>query len=77
MYKLYIKEENQRSNCQYVPDHNKAREFQKNISLIDWSKTFVCIKTFVWKILKEMGIPDHFTWLLRNVYAGQEATVRT
>ena len=56
----------------------KAREFQKNIyfCFIDYAKAFVWI-TINWKILKEMGIPDHLTSLLRNLYAGQEATVRT
>ena len=58
----------------------KAREFQKNIyfSFIDYAKAFDCVDhNKLWKILKEMGIPDHLTCLLRNVYAGQEATVRT
>uniref|UniRef100_A0A4W2C0P8 RNA-directed DNA polymerase n=1 Tax=Bos indicus x Bos taurus TaxID=30522 RepID=A0A4W2C0P8_BOBOX len=58
----------------------KAREFQKNIyfSFIDYAKTFDCVDhNKLWKILKEMGIPDHLTCLLRNLYAGQEATVRT
>ena len=56
----------------------KAREFQKNIyfCFIDHTKAFVWITTN-WKILKEMGIPDLLTCLLRNLYAGQEATVRT
>ena len=56
----------------------KAREFQKNIyfCFIDYTKAFVWITT-KWKILKEMGIADHLTYLLRNLYAGQEATVRT
>ena len=56
----------------------KAREFQKNIyfCFIDYAKAFVWI-TINWKILKEMGIPDHLTCLLRNLYASQEATVRT
>ena len=54
----------------------KAREFQKNICFTDYAKAFVWITTN-WKILKEMGIPDHLTCLLRNPYAGQEATVRT
>ena len=54
----------------------KAREFQKNI--IDYAKAFDCVDhNKLWKILKEMGIPDHLTYLLRNLYAGQEATVRT
>ena len=58
----------------------KAREFQKNIyfSFIDYAKAFDCVDhNKMWKILKEMGIQDHFTCLLRNLYAGQEATVRT
>ena len=56
----------------------KAREFQKNIyfCFIDYAKAFVWITTN-WKILQEMGIPDHLTYLLRDLYAGQEATVRT
>ena len=56
----------------------KAREFQKNIyfCFIDYAKAFVWITTN-WKILKEMGIPDHLTCLLKNLYAGQEAIVRT
>ena len=58
----------------------KAREFQKNINscFIDYTKAFDCVDDKkLWKIMKEMGIPDHLTCLLRNVYAGQEATVRT
>ena len=58
----------------------KAREFQKNIyfCLIDNAKAFDCLDhNKLWEILKEMGIPDHLTCLLRNLYAGQEATVRT
>ena len=57
-----------------------AREFQKNIYFwfIDYAKTFDCVDhNKLWKILKEMGIPDHLTCLLRNLYAGQEATDRT
>ena len=56
----------------------KAREFQKNIyfGFIDYVKAFDCVDhNKLWKILKEMGIPDHLTCLLRNLYAGQEATV--
>ena len=59
---------------------DKAREFQKNISFsfIDYAKAFDCVDhNKLWKILKEMGIPDHLTSLLRNLYAGQEATIRT
>ena len=58
----------------------KAREFQKNIYLcvIDYAKTFDCVDhNKLWKILTEMGVPDHLTCLLRNLYAGQEATVST
>ena len=58
----------------------KAREFQKNIyfCFIDSAKAFDCVAhTKQWKILKEMGMPDHLTCLLRNMYAGQEATVGT
>ena len=58
----------------------KAREFQKSIyfCFIDYTKAFDCVDhNNLWKILKEMGIPDHLTCLLRNLYAGQEATVRT
>ena len=58
----------------------KAKEFQKNIYFccIDYAKAFDCVDhNTLWKILKEMGIPDHLTCLLRNLYAGQEATVRT
>ena len=58
----------------------KAREFQKNIyfSFIDYAKAFVCVDhNKLWKILKEMGISDHLTHILRHLYAGPEATVRT
>ena len=58
----------------------KERKFQKNIyfCFIDYAKTFDCVDhNKLWKILKDMGISDHLTCLLRNLYAGQEATVRT
>ena len=58
----------------------KAREFQKNIyfCFLDYAKAFDCVDhNKLWTIPKEMGIPDHLTCLLRNLYAGQEATVRT
>ena len=58
----------------------KARKFQKNIYFcsIDYAKAFDCVDhNKLWKILREMGIPDHLTCLLRNLYAGQEATART
>ena len=57
----------------------KTKEFQENIyfCFIDYAKAFDCVDhNKLWKILKEMGIPDHLTCLLRNLYAGQEATVR-
>ena len=63
--------------CQII---EKAREFQKSIyfCFIDYVKTFDCVDhNKLWRILKEMAIPDHLTCLLRNLYAGQEATVRT
>ena len=55
----------------------KASEFQKNICFIDYAKAFDYWIRINWKILKEMGIPDHLTCLLKNLNAGQEATVRT
>ena len=58
----------------------KAREFQENtyFCFTDYTKAFGCVDhNKLWKILKEMGIPDHLTCLLRDLYAGQEATVRT
>ena len=61
-------------------DHQKAREFQKSIyfCFIDYGKAFDCLDySKLWKILKDTGIPDHLTCLLRNLYAGQETTVRT
>jgi len=78
MFKLVLKkrQRNQRSNCQHSLDHGK-REFQKNIYFCfsDYAKAFDCVNhNKLWKILKEMGIPDHLICLLRNLYAGQEAT---
>ena len=57
----------------------KAREFQKkDFCFIDYAKAFDCVDhNKLWKILQDIGIPDHLTFLLRNLYAGQEATVRT
>ena len=56
----------------------KAREFHNNFCFIDYAKAFDCVDhNKLWKILKKMGIPDHLTCLLRNMYAGQEPTVRT
>ena len=80
MFKLDLKRQrNQRSSCQHPLDHPKARELQKNIyfCFIDYAKAFDCVDHYkLWKILQEMGIPDHLTFLLRNLYAGQEAIVR-
>ena len=70
---------NQRSNCQHPLDYKKAREFQKNIyfCFLDYTKAFDCMDhNKLWKILKEMGIADHLTYLLRYLYAGQETMVR-
>ena len=69
---------NQIANIHWIME--KAREFQKNIyfCFIDYAKVFDCVDhNQLWKILKDMGIPDHLTCLLRNLYASQEATVRT
>ena len=58
----------------------KGREFQKSIyfCFVDYAKAFDCVDhKKLWTILKEMGVPDHLTYLLRNLYAGQEETVRT
>ena len=65
------------ANIQWIIE--KAREFQKNIyfCFTDYAKALTVWVTINWKILKEMGIPDHLTCLVRNLYAGQEATVRT
>ena len=68
-----------RSNCQHLLGHRKSK-FQKNIYFffIDYAKAFDTVdQSKLWKILKELGIPDHLTCPLRNLYAGQEATVRT
>ena len=60
--------------------HGKSKRVPESIyfSFIDYAKAFDCVDhNKLWKILKEMGIPDHLTYLLRNLYAGQESTVRT
>ena len=81
MFKLVLeRQRNQRSNANIRWIMEKAREFQKNIyfCFIDYAKAFDCVEhKKLWKILKEMGIPDHLTCLLRNLYAVQEATART
>ena len=71
---------NQRLNCQHPLDHGKSKRVsEKDLFLLfDYVKAFDCVDhNKLWKILKEMGIPDHLTCLLRNLYACQEATVRT
>ena len=84
MFKLDLENQrNQRSNCQHLLICliiKKAREFQKNIyfCFIDYAKSFDCVdQNKLWKILKDMGIPDHLACFLGNLYAGQETTVRT
>ena len=82
MFKLYL-EKAEEPEIKLPTSHwiiEKAREFQKNIyfCLIDYAKAFDCVDhNKLWKILQEMEIPDHLTCLLRNLYTGQEATVRT
>ena len=74
------RQRNQRSNCQHPLDHGKRKKVpEKHLFLIiDYAKAFDCVDhKKLWEILQEMGIPDHLTCLLRNLYAGQEATVRT
>ena len=79
MFKLVLEKiRDQTANILWIIE--KAKEFQKNIYFffIDYTKTFDSVDhNKLWKILKEMGILDHLTCLLRNLYAGQEATVRT
>ena len=82
MFKLVLKkaEEREIKLPTSAGRSKKAREFQKNIYFcsIDYARAFDCVDhNKLWKILEEMGIPDHLTCLLRNLYAGQEATVRT
>ena len=79
MFKLDLeKADDKIANIQWIIE--KAREFQKNIyfCFIDYAKVFDCVDhNKLWKILQKMGIPDHLTCLLRSLYAGQKATVRT
>ena len=82
MYKLDLEkaEEPEIKLPTSIVSSKKAREFQKNICFcfIDYAKALDYVdQNKLWKILQEMGIPDHLTCLLRNLYAGQEATVRT
>ena len=87
MTETFLKSSNtERSGC-FCPLHTqgpqkkeKARDFQKNIyfCFIDYAKAFDCVNhNKLWKILNEMGTPDHLTSLLRNLYEGQEATLKT
>ena len=75
---FYKWQRNQRSNCQHLLDHRKNKRVPENVyfCFIDYAKAFDCMDhNKLWKILKEMGILDHLTCLLRNLYAGQEAIV--
>ena len=77
---IWKRQRNQRSNCHIHWIMEKARELQRNIYVcfIDYAKACDCVDhNKLWKILKDMGIPDHLICLLRSSYAGQEATVRT
>ena len=82
MFKLDLKKAKEPEiNCQHPLDHRKSKrvpEKKIHFCFIDYAKAFYCVDhNKLWKILKEMGIPDHMTCLLRNLYAGQEATGRT
>ena len=81
MFKMVLeKAEEPEINLPISTGSSKKKEFQKNIyfCFIDYAKAFDCVDhNKLWEILKEMEIPDHLTCLLRNLYAGQEATVRT
>ena len=80
MFKLVLERAEEQEIANFCWMIEKAREFQKNIyfCFIDCAKAFDCVDhNKLWKILREMGIPDHLTCLLRNLYAGQEATVKT
>ena len=70
-----MRQRNQASNCQHPLDHRKSKTIPKSIYFyfIDYAKAFECVNhNRLWKILKEMGIPDHITCLLRKLHAGQE-----
>ena len=80
IFKLVFEKAEEPENIQWIIEKaiEKAREFQKNIyfCFIDYAKAFDCVDhNQLWKILKEMGIPDHVTCLLRNLYAAKEATL--
>ena len=82
MFKLYLEkaEETEIKLLIFVGSSKKQESSRKNVyfCFIDYAKAFDCVDhNKLWKILQEMGIPDHLTCLLRNLYAGQEATVST
>ena len=79
MFKLDLeKAEEPEINCQHTLDHRKSKKKTIYFCFISYPKVFDCADhNKLWKILKEMGIPDHFTYLLRNLYTDQEAIVRT
>ena len=79
MYKLDLeKAEEQEIKLPTLLDHRKCKRVPENICFIDYAKAFDCVDhNKLWKILQGMGILDHLTCLLRNLYAGQQATVRT
>ena len=73
------RQRNQRSNCQHLLDHRKSKEIPEKhlFCFTDYTKAFEYVDhNKLWRILEDMGIPDHLTYLLRNLYASQEATVR-
>ena len=70
-----FRQRNQRSNCQHLLDHRKGKRIPEKLSIcfIDYTKAFDCVDhNKLWKILKDMGIPDYLTCLLRNLYAGMQ-----
>ena len=74
------RQRNQKSNCQHLLDHWKSKRVpEKHLLLLSWlyQSLWLCGSNKLWKILKEMGIPDHLTCLLKNLYEGYEATVKT
>ena len=79
MYKMDLEVvEEERSNCQHSLGHRKSKRLpEKTSTLLTMPQPLTVWITTNWKILKEMGIPDHLTCLLRNLYTGQEVTVRT
>ena len=81
IFKLDLeKAEEQRSNCQHPLDHRQSKGVPEKhlFCFIDYTKAFDFVDyNKLWEILQEMGMPDHFIYLLKNLYAGQEATVRT